>query len=206
MHDRPLHEDAPHVERVDEVHAALTGRVDADLDEVVEQLRPCAPSVGQPLAERGLDPGDQRVVDAQLALARGVLAELPVAGHGQHPAHVLGGDDVQRAPHRVRAHQLAAVERGVDGGERGRTGGPDAERPPAGEELLALHREHVPRGGHGRAGGGGEPMRAQPFAQECRHAPMMPRRADIDRPPRDPLSTAGSPPRDGSPAVPMSSL
>ena len=179
--DRTLHEHGIDTQRPDDVHSPLPGRIDTELLDVIEQLRPGAAAVGELLAQSACHARQHLGVDAELTVPPGGLLALAGTGDRENPAQIGGGDDVQRAPHGPRPHELTPRERAIDRRKGRRSGGADAERPSPAQELLALHREHVRSGIRHRSSRSCEAMRSQPFGEQSagRHDTMMPCASDI---------------------------
>ena len=150
--DRALAHDGTQRQRHEQVVAALAGGRDAALLQDGEQLFARQTiAAGQRAATQALGLLELIAVDRLDPVHSGGGAMLPIRGERQHPGEVARGNDVDRAAHRPRAHDLAAVESRVDVAHAGVAPGASGQRPPAAPELLALRGEHVRLGGRGDA-------------------------------------------------------
>ncbi|KAB5588085.1 Acetylglutamate semialdehyde dehydrogenase [Ceratobasidium theobromae] len=94
------------------------------------------------------------------AVAESLLVDLHPAGEPvderlAHPVVVLGGGDVDRAPHGPGAHERGLLEGGVHVRAGDAARGPGEDRVRDGRDLLALDRELPPDGLNGGRGGRG---------------------------------------------------
>jgi hypothetical protein len=104
---------------------------------------------------------------ADLAVDAGHLPDPAPGQQLNHPAGVSRRHEVDRAPHRPRPQDRAALDGGFDGAHGG-PGGPQADRPQRLAVLLGLNRTEV-RHQLGRVPGpgGGEIVIGQPPGQEA---------------------------------------
>ncbi|KMM45226.1 hypothetical protein CWIS_11885 [Cellulomonas sp. A375-1] len=138
-HDDALELGVHHDER-----QAVGGRLDTLGGEGDAELR----TRGVPARRQALDDARERhvraherlVVEPELAAPRRALPVHPRGRQREHPAQVLGCEQVPRGPQRVRAQDRAVVERAPHVVVR-RVRASLAEGPPGDRELLPLHGE-----------------------------------------------------------------
>ena len=133
---------------------ALAARVDPLRSQPLAQRRPLQRAVERREHFAGARVGI--VVEPELPPPRGGDAQR--ADHGEHPRHVLGGQQVQRPPPRPRPDQPGADVRGCQ------PLGPYADREHARRGVLRLHAAQRPRHvDRAAVKARSEPLRAEAF-------------------------------------------
>ena len=124
----------------DEVRSPPAGRRDPRPIPGTVQRVPREPPPAFERATRHLTrtPHRPRIETEVLRQSRGACRHDPRRQQRQHPAHVRRGDEVQRAAHGPRPHEVAPRDRLLDGSFGGAAGA-QAHRPERTEVVLRLH-------------------------------------------------------------------
>jgi hypothetical protein len=159
--------------------ATLSVGLDPVLTELRHELVAGRRLAGQALQRDRLRAHQRRRVQAEVVKPLPRRLQRARGCYLEHPAEVLGRDEVQRATHGKRAHDLA----GLEGGEHiraVRSLGANSGSPEGVREVLGLQRQQVAYGLGDRACGRGvnalgEFPEAQYFARAHlgRHRPSM---------------------------------
>ncbi len=126
------------------MHAPLLSRIDALRGEDGEQLLARERVASAQSGDDGpLDRHELLLAETELTMPRRRLTQLPFPRDAENPAEVTRRQDVQGSALGPAADERPPVEQRIHGTPPRRPRRPCGERPSPGEELLALHGEHM---------------------------------------------------------------